>query len=223
MSKKIIFDFDGTLLDVSERYYAVFCECCAALNISPLSKSDYLNLKRRGIKDAEILVKEYSLSSEKIIQFKQHRNSILEENRYLDMDVLHAAVRPLLAELQQKKYELVLLSLRDNIDNGINQLKKLGIWGYFSKAIFTGPVPAVQQHADRKYHRLLEHFSPEDILENYYVGDTATDIETSHKLGTKMIVVAWGLEEAKKVDASKISSMVENVAELRKILLPDDS
>ncbi|MDP3698728.1 MAG: HAD family hydrolase [Nanoarchaeota archaeon] len=219
MGKKIIFDFDGTLIDISERYYAVFCECCAAINISPLSKEKYLHLKRKGIKDAQILVQEYHLSSDRIINFKQYRNSILEESRYLDMDRLHQSVRPLLAELQEKKYELVLLSLRDNINNSVNQLKNLGISDFFSKVIFTGPVPVGQSHADRKYQRLVEHFLPHDFEGNYYVGDTATDIEASHKLGTKMILVGWGLGEMEKADKSKISFIVENFTDLRKILL----
>ncbi len=219
MRKKIIFDLDGTLIDVRERYYAVFCECCAVINISPLSKEKYLNLKRKGKKDSEILQEEYHLSSDEIINLKQYRNFILEESRYLDLDRLHESVRPLLAELQQKKYELVILSLRDNIDNGINQLKKLGIFNCFSTVIFTGSITDVKHHADRKYQRLIEHFLPHDFEGEYYVGDTATDIETSNKLGTKMILVSWGLDDMKRLDKSKISFIVENFADLRKILM----
>jgi|SRR3989344_3129374 len=217
---RIIFDLDGTLLDVLERYYAVFCECCEEIRVSPFSKEKYLDLKKKGIKDAQILVQEYHLSSDKIINFKQYRNSILEESRYLDMDRLHESVRPLLAELQEKNYELVLLSLRDNIDNSIMQLKRLGIFDFFSKVIFTGPFLAAQDHADRKYRRFLEHFSPQDFEGNYYVGDTITDLKTSHKLGTKMVMVGWGLDDVHKLDPSKVDFMVHNFSDLRKILLP---
>ena len=220
INQRIIFDLDGTLLDVIERYYAVFCECCEEIRVSPLSKEKYLNLKKKGIKDAQILVQEYFLSSDKIINFKQHRNSILEEGRYLDLDRLHESVRPLLAELQEKNYELVLLSLRDNVDNSVMQLRKLGIFDFFSKVIFTGSVGQVQIHADRKYQRLRDYFSPRDFVGCYYVGDTITDIETSHKLGTKMIAVAWGLDDVQKFDASKVDFMVYNFSDLRKILLP---
>mgnify|MGYP001573394411 CR=1 FL=1 len=219
MNKKIIFDFDGTLLDVRERYYAVFCESCAVIGVPPLSKAVYLGLKERGKKDSQILEEEYNLSPDIVNRFKKHRYSILEESRYLDMDVLHTPVPALLKDLQDKKYELILLSLRDNISASLAQLKKLGITDFFSTIVFTGPVVPGQSHALRKYQRLMEYFSPEELEGNYYVGDTMIDIETSSQLGTKMIFVDWGLDSVEKADTSKISFMAEDVTELRKILL----
>lgn len=217
MSKKIIFDFDGTLLDVSERYYAVFCESCAVIDVPPLSKAVYLGLKKKGKKDSQILEEEYNLSSDSINLFKKHRYSILEESRYLDLDVLHTPVPALLKDLQDKKYELILLSLRDNITTSLAQLKKLGITDFFSTIVFTGPILPGQNHAQRKYRRLMEYFSPEELEGNYYVGDTMVDIEISSQLGTKMIFVDWGLDEAGKKE--EIDLVVHSFADLGKILL----
>ena len=213
---KIIFDFDGTLLEVSERYYAVFCESCAVIGVLPLSKTVYLSLKKKGKKDSQILDEEYHVSSEVVAKFKKHRYSILEESRYLDLDVLPTPVPSLLKNLRDKKHELILLSLRDNITASLAQLKKLGIADFFSTVIFTGPGKTGQSHAQRKYQCLREYFPSQNFSEGYYIGDTTIDIETSSQLGTKMIFVDWGLDEAGK--AKEVDLVVHSFEELRKIL-----
>jgi len=81
---KLFFDLDGPILDVSERYFEVYCECLKKTSFIPLSKDNYWDKKRQKISEVEILAvapktelaNMYSINRKKLIEDPVFLNTI---------------------------------------------------------------------------------------------------------------------------------------------------
>jgi len=95
MKKRIFTDFDGPIMDVSERYYQVYLYCLEKICkpdqvINTLSKSEFWELKRSQIPEKEIanLIKENSMlqnnSIEEVVSFVKQ---VISENQKVIEDI----------------------------------------------------------------------------------------------------------------------------------------
>ena len=129
----LFIDLDGTLLDVSERYYRIYLQGISE-NKEPLSKSRFWELKRSGWKDEEIYKQGGHEYEESIASLK---SSLIEHKDYLALDRLHNGDAEFLIRAKQE-HQLILITIRKNRKELDEQLSRLGIAGAFEK-ILTPP------------------------------------------------------------------------------------
>src|SRR3974377_801098 len=98
--KVIYFDLDGPLLDVSEKYYRVYCDIISQNGFLPVSKFIYWELKRNKTPEKTIL----DLSgAERIADlYSVKRKRCIEEDQYLNLDTLQDSALDVLGQLKKE-------------------------------------------------------------------------------------------------------------------------
>ncbi len=122
--KKVIFcDFDGPIVDVSERYYQTYCLGLSvieqaqletnntALALQPLSKAQFWKMKRNRVADIEIAVRS-GLPVDLFEPFMQQVERIVNHPSLLQWDCLQPTALGALHYLKQRNMRLVLVTLR---------------------------------------------------------------------------------------------------------------
>lgn len=104
---KIIFDLDGPILDVSERYYCIYASLSGKLGAkNTLSKVEYWDLKRKRI-PSQTIMKLSQLPEESFEQYQKERLMIIEDERFLRLDRVYPFVPNVIKNLKKKpKYTL---------------------------------------------------------------------------------------------------------------------
>ena len=122
--KQVVFcDFDGPIVDVSERYYQTYCLGLSAikqaqlkasnttLTLQPLSKAQFWKMKRNRVADIEIAVRS-GLPAELFEPFMQQVEQLVNHPSLLRWDCLQPAALGALHYLKQHDMRLVLVTLR---------------------------------------------------------------------------------------------------------------
>jgi phosphoglycolate phosphatase-like HAD superfamily hydrolase len=118
-------DFDGPIINVSERYYCTYRLAIADVKaaylsdvttclISPLSKQHFWQMKQERVPDLEIAMRS-GLQLQYIDYFLERVNQLVNQPTLLCQDQLQPNVRQALAMLHQQGVRLVLVTLRDQM------------------------------------------------------------------------------------------------------------
>jgi phosphoglycolate phosphatase-like HAD superfamily hydrolase len=207
---KIFFDFDGTLVDVSDRHYQVYKSLVENYEGVPLAKSVYWKLKRSKVNWKEILEKS-SLSPSLLTEFLDDFRLKIEDPQELSKDTLVPNAVLTLKKLNAEN-ELLLVSLRRHGDRLLDQVKSLGIDGYF--------VNILSGHSDERNElpkvKLIDSITKEkgSIL----VGDTESDIDASKDLGFISIAIATGLRNKTELKRHHPDYLLQTIEEVPEII-----
>jgi len=168
---------DGTIIDAGNRLYALFAELAPD---SRLSFDEYWNLKRNKIDHKAILFDRCSNAD--FQAFEQKWLSEIESPRMLAHDRLYDGALQLLENLS-KCNEIFAITARQSRKLLSEELKKLGIYGFFKDILIT-------EHKCSKEALLkrLAPFSHDDFM----VGDTGQDILAGKAFGLKTVAVVYG-------------------------------
>jgi phosphoglycolate phosphatase len=189
---KLFFDLDGPILDVSDRYFRVYCECFNGTSHVPLLKDYYWDKKKQKISEAEILSSD--LNMDLVSTCIKDRKKLIENPAFLKYDKVWADLVPIYEHLFHK-IPTVLVTLRSNPENLHQQLKNLNIDSWFYRILSH---PNIDQPEDRwkikvnliQESGLLDNISPEECL---FIGDTETDILAGKKLKMETAAVSFGI------------------------------
>ena len=205
MKKKIFFDLDGTLIDVSDRFYGVYSEICNELGIETLPKNKYWLKRQTKISTFDILK---STKGEKFYeQFITLRNQKIETQSFLKYDTLKPKVDMLLKKLS-KKYTIHLISLRNSRSNLLWQLNYLSIIKYFKTV--------ENASAFGGYHdkiKLIEKigYSSGD----WVVGDTESDILAGKTLNLYTCAVLNGMRTKNFIEKLNPHFIIKDIEEFQ--------
>ena len=94
----LVFDLDGTLLDVSARHHHVYGAVCVSLGGEPLARAAYWHLKRQRTPLAEIL-QQSGLDASQSASFEAQFAELIEVPDSLGFDVLFPETIPVLTRL----------------------------------------------------------------------------------------------------------------------------
>ncbi len=182
-----VFDLDGTLLDPSARYYAIYRDLLASGGGSPLPKAMYWDLKRARCPEDEIL--ERSGCAHLAETYLPRRLACLEDRRYLRYDQLIEVNVSFMRDLHAKKIALFLVTLRRRVHNLHWQLEGLGLASYFEELVAApaGNTPAYETKA-----RAVSNLLPRQ-QKGWFIGDTETDILAGQALGCRTLAVCTGI------------------------------
>lgn len=177
---KYIFDFDGTIVDVWNRYYAIF----EGFYSSMLSKNEYIQF-RRTMTDRE-LIKFLKLKNEK--EFFEYKKERIEKLEFLSMDTL-LVDKEKLHDFFVKNNCIVLTSRR-NERNYQLEIEKLGLSFLKESSIVIEP-------SDKSVKKTYVLTNRENFDRTFYiVGDSETDLEIGKITGCKTYFVESGLGKA---------------------------
>lgn len=182
---KIFCDFDGTLVDISERHYTVYRSIVEKFQGKPLAKNDYWHAKRQKT-DWESLLQMSQLKPEVKKAFLDEFISKIENPEYLVIDKLFPNVEPTLKKLNNLG-ECYLVSLRRNRQNLLGQVEKLGLSSYFTDILIGH---SESDGHDVKVELIRSKLNGESGM---IIGDTEADVITGKKLGLRTYAVTSGI------------------------------
>lgn len=183
--KKIIFDFNGTLLnDVSLALEVNNYLIKKYLNKEPLTLMQYRDIFTFPIKTFnERLGFDFN-----IFDFKKVSNDYI--NYYLSKEddlKLYDGVKELLLKNIEKGYQNIIISACEQ-QILVNQLKKLEIYDYFDEVLGISDI-----YAESKMHLGKEFIKKqENKNEIIFIGDTVHDYEVAKEMGVSCILISQG-------------------------------
>jgi phosphoglycolate phosphatase len=198
-------DFDGPIVDVSDRYYHTYrlglAEVEAAHQVqglvSPvryLNKAQFWQMKQERTPDVEIAMRS-GLQGPQIEQFLTHVQKIVNQPALLHQDQLQPGVRWALALLKSQRVRLVLVTLRERTqalrmlqDHGLDSLFS-AIWGAQDDHA------AYLNQADHKTRLLKQAVAHEAFScpHVWMVGDTEADVLAGQALKIPTLALTCGI------------------------------
>ncbi len=201
--KKIIFDFDGTLIDSRQRLFNLFS---FLVPNSSLSFEEYWLIKERGISHKEILNNIFDFNDEDILSFHKDWMKLIEDEYYLEFDRPFHFSSDLLIDQKKKGFELVLLTARQFPEKVEQQLINFKWIDLFSDILVT------QQLKSKKELLLESNYHKDAIM---MIGDTGYDITTANDLNIFSVGVLTGFHSFETLKRYHPKKIVESVNEIK--------
>lgn len=214
----IFCDFDGPLVDVSDRYYHTYQLAladtltyyqtrCPDLQLTCLSKDEFWQMKRDRTPDINIASRS-GLRQEQIQYFLSQVQRIVNQPALLHQDCLQPDVQWALNLLQAQGAQLILVTLRCQ-QQAIEILKSYGLLQLFTDIRGTKNFEAAYQNSSQHKTQLLS-----DILSGrpwdgvcpqsaWMIGDTEADILAGQAIGIPTIALTCGIRSQNYLEQYK--------------------
>lgn len=206
----VFIDFDGTLIDISERHYRCYVASLRACNQEPnLNKDQYWELKRSAAPWSQIL-KEFPLGDLRVDFFLNAFIERIEQEEYLDFDILHTGALEFIKHASTDR-PLVLVSLRRSRSALLNQLAKLGLLDLFTE-VLTG-------HSESRYEttfiksKLISE-SGHQYSDSLIIGDSEADVLAAKILGVPSVAVSTGIRSAEYLQSLGPNYLFESLLDI---------
>lgn len=192
--KKVIFDLDGTLVDVCKRDYQVYVDILSEFSKNPLSFNDYWHLKRLATPIDSVL--ERSQATDVLEQFISRRSDLIENSSYLTMDSLIPRAKDVLAATWEN-YEPWIVTARFNAVTTLQQCHQLGLIRLVHGIRVSGgdKTPVFEQLGNIAY----------------VIGDTEKDILPARSLKIPAIAVTSGIRTLELLTTFEPDFLIEDI------------
>lgn len=215
---RIITDFDGPIMDLSDRYYHVYQLCLSQVrapnqSIKVLTKAEFWAYKRARISEQQVGI-ESGLTAAQSEVFKNLRDRTAHQLQYLSIDQIIPSAIPALEQIQSSGVELIVMTLRRTCE--LNPA-----FGQYNLDRFFPPdcryclTDDYQKQGDIKdktqlMAQALLELKPD--LDTWMIGDTETDIIAAQSHGIKVIGVLSGIRDIDQLLLYQPDKIVENLA-----------
>ena len=206
---KLFFDLDGTLIDISEKYYRVYVDILAEAGFSTIGKKEYWNAKRQKVPEDQILA--MTGAKEFYEQYTKKRMALIESDYYLSDDRLQEGVIEVLKNFSMK-HQLILVTLRRSASQLYKQLVNLELIDYFTDVLSSGE--DLEPRWMIKYNLIKEYLGSGYASSHMLVGDTETDIKAGNELCFKTIAILNGIRTKELLILSNPTFVCESVGDL---------
>ena len=216
----LCFDFDGPIIDVSDRYYRAYLESLKGTSINKsqiLTKENFWNLKRNRITDFEIsLLSGLSINDSK--DSAEARKELSFKTEFLEQDKLFEDVHKTFEYLKSKKIIFFIVTLRQKkqLDHAIKHFK---LDKYLNDEHF---------FCINEEHKIINDIQEKHILlvsainklnlspqETWIIGDTETDIHAGRLAKyEKVVAISRGIRSKEQLETVKPDYLVNNLAEI---------
>ena len=206
-------DLDGPILDCQERYYAVYQDLVNEFGGQPISRTEYWDGKKNRVSEKNLL----SLSSVKEICYDEYsrlRISRIEDERYLEKDLLQPHSHTTLVKLSSVFPKIILITMRRNEAALMKQLTDLDILRFFHE-ILTGyneNIPGWKVKAGLFVDRILRRNNISGY-KGFFVGDTEVDILAGKELGLQTVAVLSGIRSAEILKNYRPDLIVDDLSD----------
>ncbi|MCX7016044.1 MAG: HAD family hydrolase [Candidatus Sumerlaeota bacterium] len=202
----MVFDLDGALLDISERFYRVYSDILAERQLPRLPKEVYWGLRRRHVSTRDIVLR--TCGESVVPWFYEERMRRIEDREYLKYDRLTGGALEVLQAIHQER-PMALVTLRDHPENLAAQLEWLGIADLFQR------IRSGNSFGDwtvkSRLIRDLDLAAPEKSL---MVGDTEIDVLAGRDCGLRTCAVTYGIRTAELLRAAQPDFLVDRPEEI---------
>lgn len=201
----LVFDLDGTLLDVSVRHHTVYSTLCASFDANALDRATYWRLRRLRAGWPQILAAS-GLAAERFEAFEAAFNEQLELPENLGFDVLFPATLPLLTKVAAH-HVCVLVAMRASAPSLRAELGVLSLRPFF-EAIETAAghgEPAFKVRAGL-IRRMVPEGTPAIVI-----GDTEADVMAASALGYPSVAVCSGFREREILEQQEPTYLVDDL------------
>ncbi|OQA28786.1 MAG: Phosphoglycolate phosphatase [Verrucomicrobia bacterium ADurb.Bin345] len=188
---KLICDFDGTLLDVTAKYCAIYAEFMREHSAQALPAAEYWRLKRAGLSESDILAAT-GCPKELGPRLRDYVRDHIERPEALARDRLFAGAKAAIEALGVA-HDLILFSLRRDGEAFQRQVDQLGLRPFFVKVMSAGKRDEAGTRETPKSAILRkEGLTSRDWI----IGDSEGDVVTARQLGIHICAVSSGVRDA---------------------------
>lgn len=204
--KTIIFDFDGTLVDIEPLFIEIFNSLALEFKYAPILPNDIPQIKKLGAR--EFIRTRLKIPFWKIWKLKQ-RGKEEYRNRMGSIE-LFPGIREAVEKLRDGGYQIGIISSNaSTIVSGLVKKFDLEIDFIYQSTIF-GKAKAIRKTLKK------ENLGIDTVI---YVGDEVRDVEACQEIGVDMLAVTWGLNEKAALTTAGATT-VDHPQELLNRLLP---
>jgi phosphoglycolate phosphatase-like HAD superfamily hydrolase len=198
---RLITDFDGPIMDVSERYYRVYQLCLEKTRypqqtITELSKAEFWQLKRSHTPELQIALQS-GLDAQQGQEFSQIRKQIVHTLPYFQYDVLVPTALETLTKVQAANVDLAVMTMRRvrELDYAFNQYNLSQFFPETRRYCLSNDYVKTRDVEDKPLlmARALAELPP--AADTWMVGDTEADITAAKKHDIKIIAVESGIRD----------------------------
>ncbi|NER81002.1 MAG: HAD family hydrolase [Leptolyngbya sp. SIO1D8] len=214
---RIFTDFDGPIMDVSERYYQVYQYCLTEAKeptqpVKVLSKEDFWQLKRAQVPERQI-GHISGLHDDQARQFAMLRRETVHNPTYLKHDLLLPGAVEALENIQALNAHLVVMTMRrtKTLDWALahHQLER-----FFPPEVrYCLPDDHVKTHDDIEKTRLMEKALAElpEACTAWMIGDTEADIAAARAHDVPVVAVLSGIRNQERLETYGPDCIVDNL------------
>lgn len=222
---RLITDFDGPIIDVSQRYYQVYQECLDSSRapnqaVKQLSKEEFWQLKRSRVPEKQIGMMS-GLDETQAQAFAQLRRQTVHTPPYFEYDSLTPGAVAALEKVQQAGVDLAVMTMRRmrELDYAFER-HDLGRFFPKNRCYCLSNDYVKTRDVDDKpllMERALVELPP--ASDTWMVGDTEADIITAKKHGVKVIGVLSGIRDRASLEVYQPNWIVKDLSEAVDLLL----
>jgi phosphoglycolate phosphatase-like HAD superfamily hydrolase len=222
---RIITDFDGPIMDVSERYYQVYLLCLAQTKeaeqeIQTLSKAEFWTLKRSKTPEVSIGIQS-GLTAEQASEFSQRRKELVHQLAYLKFDRIMPTALAALQQIQQQGIDLVVMTMRRDreLDYAFSQAPLTPFFPANRRYNLSNDYIKTKDELDKPLlmARAIQELPPAD--QTWMIGDTEADIAAAHSQQIPIIGVLSGIRDEPTLAKFQPDSIVANLPAAVSVIL----
>lgn len=222
---RLITDFDGPIIDVSQRYYQVYQECLESSRapnqaVKQLSKEEFWQLKRSRVPEKQIGMMS-GLDETQAQAFAQLRRQTVHTPPYFEYDSLAPGAVAALEKVQQAGVDLAVMTMR-RVRELDYAFERHNLGRFFPKDrcyCLSNDYVKTRDIDDKPLlmERALVELPP--ASDTWMVGDTEADIITAKKHGVKVIGVLSGIRDRASLEVYQPDWIVKDLSEAVDLLL----
>lgn len=203
---RLITDFDGPIVDVSERYYQVYQFCLAQVrhsgqSLTQLTKAEFWALKRSRVPEVQIGLLS-GLAEAQAEEFALLRRQTVHSLPYFDYDTLVPGAVAALKTLQQAGVDLAIMTMRRvrELDYALNCYNLGQFFPSDRRYCLSNDYVKTRDIEDKPLlmQRALAELPPAETL--WMVGDTEADIVSAKTHGIDSIAVLSGIRDRAQLE-----------------------
>jgi len=185
---RLITDFDGPIMDVSERYYRVYQLCLEKTRypeqtIIELSKAEFWHLKRSHTPELQIALKS-GLDPQQGQEFSQIRKQTVHTLPYFQYDALIPTALDALSKIQSAGVDLAVMTMRRvrELDYAFNRHNLAEFFPENRRYCLSNDYVKTRDVEDKPLlmARALAELPP--VTDTWMVGDTEADITAAKNI-----------------------------------------
>lgn len=204
---RLITDFDGPIIDVSERYYRVYQDCLdktrrSSQQVRELTKREFWRLKRSRTPEKQIGIIS-GLDEAQAQEFAQLRKKTVHTQQYFQYDTLAPGAVDTLLKVQKAGVDLAVMTMR-RVRELDYAFKKYDLGRFFPENrcyCLSNDYVKTRDVDDKPLLMARAMKELPSAREIWMVGDTEADIISAKKQGIKVIAVECGIRDRNQLQS----------------------